>query len=71
MRTYLTLLLTIVTTTAHAQPPSFEVASIKPNQSGSHTTSAGTDPGGKFAANNASLQALIAYAYGEIGRAHV
>lgn len=47
-----------------AQTSAFEVASIKPNLTDSHTSSAGTDPGGKFNATNMSLKDLIAYAYG-------
>ena len=47
-----------------AQTSGFEVASIKPNLTDSHTSSAGTDPGGKFNATNLSLKDLIAYAYG-------
>lgn len=42
----------------------FEVASIKLNLTDSHTSSAGTDPGGRFNATNLSLKDLIGYAYG-------
>jgi len=47
-----------------AQPSAFEVVSIKLDLTDSHTSSAGTDPGGKFNATNMSLKDLIAYAYG-------
>jgi uncharacterized protein (TIGR03435 family) len=49
---------------SRAQTSAFDVASIKLNLTDSHTSSAGTDPGGKFNATNMSLKDLIAYAYG-------
>ena len=49
---------------SRAQTSAFEVASIKVNLTDSHTSSAGTDPGGKFTATNMTLKDLIAYAYG-------
>src|ERR1700722_14150859 len=49
---------------SNAQTSAFEVASIRLNLTDSHTSSAGTDPGGKFNATNVSLKDLIAYAYG-------
>ncbi len=60
MRTFLLLAIAVV---AHAQMLTFDVASIKPNLSGSHSSGAGTDPGGKFSASNLTLRELIAYAY--------
>jgi uncharacterized protein (TIGR03435 family) len=43
----------------------FEVASIKPNNSLAGTRGAGFQPGGRFLARNAPLRSLIAIAYGE------
>jgi uncharacterized protein (TIGR03435 family) len=57
-------------TTAQAQtiagtvPRSFDVASIKPNQTGSDSRRAGTSPGGRFTATNVSLKLLISRAFG-------
>jgi uncharacterized protein (TIGR03435 family) len=45
-------------------PQSFEVASIKPNQSGSESRRATTTPGGRFSATNVSLKQIISRAYG-------
>lgn len=47
-----------------AVPASFEVASIKPNQTGSESRRAGTSPGGLFTATNVSLKLLISRAFG-------
>ena len=51
----------------HAQTPvtnqQFEVASIKPNNSGENNHSIRTRPGGRMVASNASLWALITAAY--------
>ena len=54
--------------TCSAQPPSaarqaFEVATIKPNKSGSRGTMISPRPGGRFVARNSSLESLIAFAY--------
>jgi uncharacterized protein (TIGR03435 family) len=59
-----TLFLLALASFASAQTQSFEVASIKPDLTGSDSRRAGTDPGGKFAAVNVSLKGLIAYAFG-------
>src|SRR5262250_1205765 len=45
------------------QKPSFEVASVKPNDSGSRASSSSTMPGGGFRATNLSLRLLILSAY--------
>jgi uncharacterized protein (TIGR03435 family) len=54
--------------TCSAQPPSavrqsFEVATIKPNKSGSRGVMISPRPGGRFVARNSSLESLIAFAY--------
>ncbi|MEP7354348.1 MAG: TIGR03435 family protein [Acidobacteriota bacterium] len=46
-----------------AKPPAFEVASIKPNNSGETRVSGGYQPGGRYSVTNYSLRALIAAAY--------
>ncbi len=46
---------------AHAE---FEVASIKPNNSGGNNMGAMAQPGGRFGAQNVSLQFLVSMAYG-------
>jgi uncharacterized protein (TIGR03435 family) len=45
-------------------PPSFEVASVKPNQSGDFRRGLGPEPGGRFVAMNVPLRDLVALAYG-------
>jgi uncharacterized protein (TIGR03435 family) len=45
-------------------PQTFEVASIKPNQTGSDGRRATTTPGGIFTATNVSLKLLISRAFG-------
>jgi uncharacterized protein (TIGR03435 family) len=47
-----------------ATPLHFDVASIKPNQTGSESRRATTAPGGIFTATNVSLKLLISRAYG-------
>src|SRR5471032_386828 len=49
-----------------AQTPrlEFEVASVKPSRSGPGPFRIATQPGGRFVATNATLRALIQYAYG-------
>ena len=50
-----------------AQPvpgPSFDVASIKPNQSGDQGTSSFVQPGGRYTATNATLRMLMRTAFG-------
>jgi uncharacterized protein (TIGR03435 family) len=64
MKTLALLLTLAFAILSRAQTSAFEVASIKLNLTDSHTSSAGTDPGGKFNATNLSLKDLIAYAYG-------
>jgi uncharacterized protein (TIGR03435 family) len=49
---------------ARAVPQSFDVASVKPNQTGGESRRAGASPGGVFTASNASLKLLISRAYG-------
>ncbi|HZR24451.1 MAG TPA: TIGR03435 family protein [Vicinamibacterales bacterium] len=44
--------------------PQFEVASIKPNNSGDGRVMMGMQPGGRFTASNVSLRQLIRNAYG-------
>lgn len=46
-----------------AQPPQFEVASIKPSNSGATERSFSPSPGGRLTASNATLKMLIAFAY--------
>jgi uncharacterized protein (TIGR03435 family) len=47
-----------------AIPNSFDVVSIKPNQTGSEARRAGSSPGGIFTATNVSLRLLISRAFG-------
>lgn len=49
--------------TATPSPPTFEVASIKPNKSGSPILGIDPAPGGRLTATNVSLGALIRYGY--------
>jgi uncharacterized protein (TIGR03435 family) len=54
--------------TCSAQPSStarqaFEVATIKPNKSGSRGAMISPRPGGRFVARNSSVESLIAFAY--------
>jgi uncharacterized protein (TIGR03435 family) len=49
---------------AGANPPAFEVASVKPNKSGTGRFSILRAPGGGFTATNATLKMLIRAAYG-------
>ena len=58
----------LVLATCSAQPPSaarqaFEVATIKPNKSGSRGVMISPRPGGRFVARNSSFESLIAFAY--------
>jgi uncharacterized protein (TIGR03435 family) len=48
---------------APAQPPAFEVASVKPNKSGDIQALMFPQPGGRFTATNVTLRALIIGAY--------
>jgi len=50
-----------------APGPEFEVASIKPNNSGSIRTSLDLQPGGRFIALNVSVGMLVNFAYGDNG----
>src|SRR3954469_22838020 len=43
----------------------FEVASVKPNKSGSNRVNFTPQPGGRFTATNVSVMDLLAVAYGE------
>lgn len=45
------------------QGPTFEVASIKPNKTGSRMVTIGPPRGGRFEASNISLKALMRFAY--------
>jgi uncharacterized protein (TIGR03435 family) len=49
---------------ARGQAPSFEVASIKVNHSGTHMVAIQPQPGGRFVATNINLKQLIDFAYG-------
>jgi uncharacterized protein (TIGR03435 family) len=51
-------------TTPRAAPQSFEVASIKVNQTGGEARRAGSSPGGVFTATNVTLKLLISRAFG-------
>ena len=56
--------------TASAQAPAspaFEVASIKPNKSGTNQRQVGWGPNGRFTAINVPLDDLIRFAYAETG----
>ena len=65
------LLSTFAPASIQAQPPaprlvprSFDVASVKLNQTGGDSRRAGTSPGGTFTATNVTLKLLISRAYG-------
>jgi uncharacterized protein (TIGR03435 family) len=47
-----------------AAPTSFDVVSIKPDQTGSEARRAGSAPGGRFTATNVSLRLLVSRAFG-------
>jgi uncharacterized protein (TIGR03435 family) len=47
--------------------PEFEVATIKPNKSGTIQTSLDLQPGGRFIATNVAVLMLVNFAYGEDG----
>ena len=47
--------------------PTFEVASIKPNKSGSRQVNLNLEPGGRLTATNVSLMGLISVAYADQG----
>src|SRR5690242_14589311 len=51
---------------AQAPPPgpAFEVASVKPNNSGDNRITLGMQPGGRFTATGVTLRMLIGIAYG-------
>jgi hypothetical protein len=44
--------------------PSFEVATVKPNKSGSGFIRFGVQPGGRFVAENAPARELVRFAFG-------
>jgi bla regulator protein BlaR1 len=54
----------VTSLSGQAQPPTFEVASIKPAQPGRTVTSSNVEPGGTLRIKNYTLKALIMYAYG-------
>lgn len=63
-RSLSTLLIAAACTSALAQsPPRFEVASVKPNTSGTGLINIGMQPGGRYAAVNVPLRLLILNAY--------
>lgn len=47
-----------------AQSPAFEVASVKPNNSGTFIRAIGPGPGGRFQALNNTLRELVTFAFG-------
>jgi uncharacterized protein (TIGR03435 family) len=49
---------------AQSGDPAFEVASVKPNKTGSNRVNVMPQPGGRFTATNVSVMDLIAIAYG-------
>ena len=51
-------------TTESGAAQKFEVASIRPNQSGSTRVTVGTSPGGRYSATNLSLNSVIQTAFG-------
>jgi uncharacterized protein (TIGR03435 family) len=56
--------LTIADVGTQSPDPTFEVASVKPNHSGDADSGSYVEPGGRYAANNITLRALIKIAYG-------
>src|SRR5262245_52896455 len=60
----LMLCITIAGTALLAQSPTFDVASVKPNLSGTNMVNFGW-AGGRFTAENASLRMLISLAFGD------
>jgi uncharacterized protein (TIGR03435 family) len=65
MRTALCLALILAVQTTAA--PSFDVAAIKPNKSGTNRSNLDLQPGGRFTAINVSLFMLINVAFGDGG----
>jgi len=63
MRT--TVLLALLFVSQAAVGPAFDVASIKPNKSGTNMSKLDLQPGGRFTATNVSLHMLINFAYGD------
>ena len=59
-----TLSLVLASALSAQAPPSFEVASVKPNKSGDFRRGLGPEPGGRFVAINVPLRDLVALAYG-------
>jgi uncharacterized protein (TIGR03435 family) len=60
-------ILLLAQSSAPAPGPEFEVASIKPNNSGSLRTSLDLQPGSRFVAVNVSVGALANFAFGDNG----
>lgn len=54
----------LLSSLADAQSPAFEVASIRPNNSGTFIRAIGPAPGGRFEVLNNTLRSLVAYAFG-------
>jgi uncharacterized protein (TIGR03435 family) len=55
-----------------APPPTFDVASVKPNNSGDFRRAIGPGPGGRFQALNNTLRELVTYAFGvDMSRANL
>lgn len=64
MKTFPILLVAVASLSAQQLPQAFEVASIKPNPTGTGTTTLNTSSGGRLTAFNVSLRLLIQFAYG-------
>jgi len=66
LKTFLLLICTLGVGSIRASqaPLAFEVASVKPNNSGGFAKEIGPAPGGRFRAMNVSTRDLIAFAYG-------
>lgn len=58
------LIVSVFSTPARAQAPSFEVASIKENKTDTNRVSMNVLPGGRWVATNVTLEILVTAAYG-------
>ena len=61
------LLAALLAASSQTPTPTFDVASIKPNRSGTNQSRLDLQPGGRFTAINVSLFMLINFAYGDGG----